>query len=294
MPAAQMTPMKDPFAAPAAPPAGGALADPFAATLPPEARSATGPAVVTEKSTVDDLDLDALVPRRRASSYAPWIAVVVALMFGLTIGFVVFSRQKPAQPIVKYVQVPAKGSEKSTDKPQADNANDDKGEDDQKKTAANTKPAKAGTAHATGHAGSATGKTSNKGKGGGLSGLTGLSGLSKGPHVGPSGGSHAESSGQPLDSSAVQRTVGRYTGSVKRSCWQPALDTRDKDAPSSARVAVTIEVSPSGSVRGASTTGDPRGYHGLASCISSRVRGWRFPASSGSTTVKVPFVFAAQ
>ncbi len=41
-------------------------------------------------------------------------------MFGLTIGFVVFSRQKPAQPIIKYVQVPAKGSEKSSDNKQSE------------------------------------------------------------------------------------------------------------------------------------------------------------------------------
>jgi TonB family protein len=92
----------------------------------------------------------------------------------------------------------------------------------------------------------------------------------------------------------VQGTVRRYTSSVKRSCWQPALDTRDADAPTSARVSVTITVAPSGSVQGVSTSGDPRGYRGLASCIARRVQGWQFPASSGQTTVNVPFVFAAQ
>jgi hypothetical protein len=81
---------------------------------------------------------------------------------------------------------------------------------------------------------------------------------------------------------------------VKRSCWQPALDTRDKDAPTSARVNVTITVAPSGSVQDVSTSGDPRGYPGLASCIAGRVRGWQFPAASASTTLNVPFVFAAQ
>jgi len=57
---------------------------------------------------------------------------------------------------------------------------------------------------------------------------------------------------------------------------------------------VTITVSPSGSVQNVSTSGDPRGYRGLAGCIASRVRGWQFSASSGTTTVNVPFVFAAQ
>jgi TonB family protein len=88
--------------------------------------------------------------------------------------------------------------------------------------------------------------------------------------------------------------VSRYTGSVKRSCWQPALDSRDPNAPTSARVVVTITVAGSGSVQNVSTSGDPRGYPGLANCIAGRVRGWQFPPSSGSTTVNVPFVFAAQ
>ena len=81
---------------------------------------------------------------------------------------------------------------------------------------------------------------------------------------------------------------------MKRSCWQPALDTRAKDAPTSARVNVTITVGAGGSVQNVSTSGEPRGYRGLAGCIASRVRGWQFPASNGTTTVNVPFVFAAQ
>ena len=88
--------------------------------------------------------------------------------------------------------------------------------------------------------------------------------------------------------------MARYTGSVKRACWQPALDTRDKDAPTTARVNVAITVLPSGSVSNAAVNGDPKGYRGLSQCISSRVRGWQFPPSGDTTTVNVPFVFAAQ
>jgi hypothetical protein len=47
-------------------------------------------------------------------------------------------------------------------------------------------------------------------------------------------------------------------------------------------------------VQSVSTSGDPRGYPGLASCIAGRVRGWQFPATGGSSTAIVPFVFAAQ
>lgn len=100
--------------------------------------------------------------------------------------------------------------------------------------------------------------------------------------------------GRELGAGQLQSTVARYTGGVKRSCWQPALDTRDKDAPTSARVNVTITVGPSGSVQDVSTSGDPRGYPGLANCIAGRVRGWQFPPAGAATTLNVPFVFAAQ
>ncbi|HSC87160.1 MAG TPA: GYF domain-containing protein [Polyangiaceae bacterium] len=127
----------------------------------------------------------------------------------------------------------------------------------------------------------------------GLSGLSGLSGLG-GPSSGPSGDSAGTTSGQQLDSSQVQATVSRYQSAVKRGCWEPALGSRDPSASSTARVTVSITVSPTGSVQSTSSTGDPPGYHGLASCIERRVAGWSFPRSSGTTTVKVPFVFAAQ
>jgi hypothetical protein len=115
----------------------------------------------------------------------------------------------------------------------------------------------------------------------------------EGPRATPVGAAAAPP-GTELGAGQLQSTVAKYTGGVKRSCWQPALDTRDKDAPTSARVNVTITVAPSGSVQDVSTSGDPRGYPGLASCIAGRVRGWQFPAASASTTLNVPFVFAAQ
>jgi hypothetical protein len=96
----------------------------------------------------------------------------------------------------------------------------------------------------------------------------------------------------PLDGADVQRTVSRYTSSVRRSCWQPALDTRKPGAPTAARVTVTITVEADGRVANVATSGEVNGYPGLTRCIASRVRAWQFPASSGTTTVNVPFVFA--
>jgi hypothetical protein len=97
-----------------------------------------------------------------------------------------------------------------------------------------------------------------------------------------------------LDGMDIQTTVARYMGSVKRACWQPALDKRPLDAPTTARIMVTVTVVPNGSVQNTVDTGDAKGYAGLAACVSARVRGWRFPPSSDVTTINIPFVFAAQ
>ena len=257
-------------------------ADSFAAVG--AAGGITGPAVVT-----DDLGIPGARPR---SPVFAWLAVLVALAFGITIGFVMWSKQKPPETIVKYVEVPAK----SPDAPAAAAAVGPQAGDlaSPGGSAATTKARPGGV---TGSAKST--KTSDADKqpaGTGLSGLKGLSGLGpSGPGVTAAGpGSGPASGGGQLDAAQTQSTVARYTGSVKRSCWQPALDARDPSAPTSARVMVTITVGPTGSVQNVTTNGDPRGYPGLAGCIGGRVRAWQFPATGGTTTVNVPFVFAAQ
>jgi predicted Zn finger-like uncharacterized protein len=254
--------------------------EPFGAGAGPA--PVTGPAVVTERPEALE---DMLGIRPRRGSPAAWIAVAVALLFGLTIGFVVFSQRAPAEPIVKYVEVPAKGQASAGNQ---GSAPAESAETIEEATVAGGKsgPRTGGPAPPT--------KPGEEPPKKGLTGLNGLGGLQGGPASGPGSETSAGSAGQPLDGASVQKTVGRYTSSVRRSCWQPALDTRAKDAPTAARVTVTITVGPSGNVQNATTSGDPRGYRGLASCIGSRVRGWQFPASSGTTTVNVPFVFAAQ
>lgn len=246
-------------------------------------------APVSTRPPVESEDIVLAKPRGGSSAFA-WVAVGIALMLGLTIGFVMFSK-KPPEPVVKYVEVPAKAGET----PAAANTGSTTtavGEVEVESDAGGGKTVR------TGQAVAAAGKTpgGEKPEEKPLTGLSGLQGLQgTGPTAGPgSTTSGGGSSGQPLDSGEIQKTVGKYTSSVKRSCWQPALDARAKDAPTSARVNVAIVVSPSGSVQSVSTSGDPKGYPGLASCIAARVKGWQFPASSGSTTVNVPFVFAAQ
>ena len=240
----------------------------------------TGPGVVTD---------DVVTPR---APVFVWLAMLVALGFGVTIGFVVWSRQKPPETIVKYVEVPAK--EAAT--PAAVAAVVDPAQNE----AAGVGSAGAAKGRAPGSKGSkasADGDKQPAAAGTGLAGLKGLSGLNPSGPGGPGsspGTTSPGSAGGQLDAAQTQSTVARYTGSVKRSCWQPALDARDPSAPTSARVMVTITVGPSGSVQNVTTNGDPRGYPGLAPCIAGRVRAWQFPATGGTTTVNVPFVFAAQ
>jgi hypothetical protein len=239
----------------------------------------TGSAVVTE-------DLAALLPQRRGASPMVWVAMVIAIALGLTLGFVLFGGQKPGETkIVEKIvekEVPAKDNGQGVPA-----ANNNPGEPITADPAAPKKP--------TGQGKAATTPTESEGKP--LPGLKGLDGLGKiGPTGGPNTGgpSGSTSGGAQLDGSQIQSTVSRYTGSVKRRCWQPALDARARDAPMTAKVTVNITVGPTGSVQNASTSGDPRGYTGLANCIASSVRSWQFPASGGTTIANVPFVFAGQ
>lgn len=252
--------------------------DAFASALSPGA--VTGSAVVTD-------DLSALIPPRRGTSPMVWVAMVIAIGLGLTIGFVLFGGQKPGETkiVEKIIEVPAKGAENAAAPLAANNA------PQEADVAADPRaPKKPGT---TGKA-PVTPEVDATKVNPGLKGLTGLSGL--GPSGGPATGgpSGATSGGSQLDGGQIQATVSRYTGSVKRRCWQPALDARAKDAPMTAKVTVSITIGGTGSVQSATTGGDPKGYSGLANCIASSVRSWQFPASGGTTIANVPFVFAGQ
>ena len=254
----------------------------------PEVEAYTGSGNgVTAAAVVTDELVAAGVPKRSGTSPAAWIAVAIALMFGLTIGFVLFNKGSKTVEVVKYVDRVVPGATSVVAAPDTSVAVADPNTPADPKNPIKHAPAPAKSAGST----SADPDKTTKG----LPGLAGLSanGTARGPDV-PVGPSGSVSGTGQLDSGQIQSTVARYTGSVKRACWQPALDTRDKDAPTTARVNVAITVTPSGSVSNAAVNGDPKGYRGLSQCISSRVRGWQFPPSGDTTTVNVPFVFAAQ
>ncbi len=124
-------------------------------------------------------------------------------------------------------------------------------------------------------------------------GLGDLGGPS-GPSVtGPKPGGGDNSNLPQLGEGDIQRVVSSNVGFVKRQCWEPALSSRSPSAPSTAKVTVMVTIGADGSVQSAHASGGS-GYPTLASCVESRVRGWKFPPSSGTSTANVPFVFASQ
>lgn len=221
---------------------------------------------------------------RGPSLFSPAVlfALVAALGLGVTLGYVLFGGEK-VKIVREIVEVPAPVAEAV---PDARSAEDGPAPDAASLEAEAPPKVSAGAVQVA--AAAAKSSTSE-----GLPGLSGLKDLGTGPRAGPSGSSPS-SAAQPLDSGQIQGVIHRYTPAVRRSCWQPLLDARDPGAPASARVTVSLTVGADGVVRSATAGADPKGYPGLSRCIADRARTWTFPASSGTTTVEVPFVFAVQ
>ena len=108
----------------------------------------------------------------------------------------------------------------------------------------------------------------------------------------PPGGPGPSAGGQ-LSSGEINGVVSQNQALIRRRCWQPALDAASKSGPKSAKVSTTITIGASGNVDNVSAGGGDA-FPGLASCIASRIKGWKFPPSGGSTTVNVPFSFVEQ
>lgn len=238
-------------------------------------------------------------PPKTVPALFAYASTTVALFFGLGLGYVLFGNT-PSE--VRYVTAPAEiqKSELSHAPPPppaaAEAAGDPVMPNHPSPAGANSRVAKglgASTEPSVKQpAGNAkpSGSESPTGTEGSL--LAGLGAAGPGAPVAASG--TGDGAGSSLDASAIERTVRRYQSTVKRVCWQRALNGASLGASSTARVNVTIQVAPNGSVRSATTSGDPAGYPGLAGCIQSNVASWKFPTASGSTTTRVPFVFAAQ
>ncbi len=103
---------------------------------------------------------------------------------------------------------------------------------------------------------------------------------------------HADAA--PLTPAVVHGVVASRQAAVSRRCWEPALEKNAGIGSSGARVAVTIEISPDGTVGSVTAQGAERDFPDLSACVSSRVKAWQFPASGAATRVNIPFVFASR
>ena len=255
------------------------------------ARPSPTPMLSTARPSVIAAEAAAMnaVHGKSSKKWLPWAGLLVAALFGGAVTFAALGNSEASQPIVQVARpAPPQPAPPPppVEKPVEEIAALDAG----------AEQADAGPAILadTGRPRPARPTSKDNGKKPLVPTLPGLPDLPAGPASGPSGSDKVASSGGKLTSAQLQKTVSGYQGSVKRRCWEPALSTRDRDAPSSARVEVKITIAPSGSVRDVQASGDPRGYAGLSTCIERRIRSWRFPPPGGSQTVKVPFVFAQQ
>ena len=103
----------------------------------------------------------------------------------------------------------------------------------------------------------------------------------------------AGSGGRPEEAqkSATIEGVVEESRPQIRECWDRALRTRARGAPSEVHVDASIVIAGSGAVERVTTSGDPVGYPNLAACVESKIRRWVFPKRPQSTTVDVPFAF---
>jgi hypothetical protein len=122
----------------------------------------------------------------------------------------------------------------------------------------------------------------------------GFGGTVAGPSTAGPGDVPGGAAGSQLSAGEIQGVVSQNQPLVKRKCWQPALDAKSKDAPTTARVSAKVTIGPSGNVESVSAGGADKDYPGLAACVASRIKGWKFPPSGAPTNVNIPFVFAGQ
>jgi hypothetical protein len=211
-----------------------------------------GPYVTSSiKPSYDSLMMQ--LRKKRANPYVVPFAVAAALVLGVTVGFVLFGDQE-TKIVRQIVEVPAKVRDAIDEKKAAQEIAEEEGEAGEE---AEVGSAPSGSkASGSGKTASASGSEPADVKG--LQGLSGLEGLD-GPSGGPAGPSGSNAGTQELSSSQIPSTVSKYPNSVKRGCWERALMTRDKKAPSSARVWVAIKVAPGGHVTSATARGDPNG-----------------------------------
>jgi hypothetical protein len=231
---------------------------------------------------------------RRGLHPAAYAFIAMAATFGGVAAFVLFSRPAPAPPEAKAVTTPT--SVEAT-APLPTHAPPPPPE--ATTTAEAPLPEVAATSTARAVAGGpapkrgekADPKAASTGPGVDMSGFGGPS--VAGPTATGEAPGGAAGGGQ-LSQGEMSAVIEQNRPFMTRKCWQPALDASPKNGKKSARVTAQITIAPSGAVQSVSAGGAEGDFPGLSSCIAGRIKGWKFPASGGTTTVNVPFVFNAQ
>ncbi|MCS6798028.1 MAG: AgmX/PglI C-terminal domain-containing protein [Myxococcota bacterium] len=98
----------------------------------------------------------------------------------------------------------------------------------------------------------------------------------------------ASRTGEGLDEAALRRGIAANRPSLTR-CYEQAI--RGVGEVPSVRLDVQVAIGPSGTVTSVDVQGND--FNGLAGCIRSAVRRWRFEPSGAETRTSFPLVFHA-
>jgi predicted Zn finger-like uncharacterized protein len=234
-----------------------------------------------------DPEFEAIVPRRRQTHPMAYAFIASAAVFSGVAAYVLLS--KPQTQIV-VVQQSAAATSSASASPGGD---PDKGQVDVGEPSATPSGPSARPLWGKLPKASASASPSSTAAASTPLDTSGFNTSVPGPAATAPQGSQGGGGGQ-LSQGEISGVVAQNQPLVKRKCWQPALEARPPNGSTNARVNGSITIGASGNVENATASGGEKDFPGLSSCIASRMRGWRFPPSGGSTTVNVPFVFAGQ
>ncbi|MFO0658676.1 MAG: GYF domain-containing protein [Polyangiaceae bacterium] len=266
-----------------------AMSDPFAAPSAPQApapMSAPAPAVATAPAFREDPFEEPRPQLMRAAGIpiAGWAAIVLALGAGLAAGALLF-KTDPPKPTVQFVTVSAPTPDAPVSvamvngTPSPDSV--DPSQRDPKTGAVKLGPG------GTSKANPKDPKDPKDPKGDKVAPVDlgpSLGDVPSGPSgvggPGPSGAGPDTSRPAAVDAGAIQRVLNNSKGTLKRAC----LDAYAAVIKPGSSVSVTISllINPDGSVGSANVSGGGA-VPGLAACVASRAKGWRFPEAQGPT-----------
>jgi hypothetical protein len=264
------------------------MADPFGSGSAHQSGVAP-PAPTPDRASVVDPDY---VPGRRRMHPMAYALIAMAAVFGGVAAFVLLSPKPPVAipQIVVLQQGPAPGV---VGQAQAQPAGDSDAGIVEIQVGDPTSPQAKGPLGGPWPGRSADPKLGSTAAPLDTSGFGGPS-TASGTPAGPSTSTPPPSGLGQLTQGEISGVVEANRAGIRKRCWQPALDGRAKGGPTSVRVSASLVIGASGNVESVNAGGGEAAFPGLSSCIAGRIKSWKFPPSSGSSPVSVPFFFAEQ